>query len=106
SRGTLPASFPPRDPARPADPRLASTEQCTALGRPSAFRQLQLDAAVALVGFLVGRGVERLEFGKAGGDQPLRGYPEKDQILHHGDGARRRQLPVRLEQRRVDWPGV
>ena len=35
------------------------------------FRQLQLDAAVALVGFLRRRGIERLELGKARGDQPL-----------------------------------
>jgi len=38
---------------------------------PSAFRQLQLNAAVALVGFFGRRRVEWLEFGKSGGNQPL-----------------------------------
>ena len=46
-------------------------------GRPLPFRQLQLDAAVALVGFFGRGGVERLEFGKAGGDQPLRRNAER-----------------------------
>jgi len=53
-----------------------------------AFRQLQLDAAVALVGVFGLRGVERLEFGEAGRDQTLRGHAERDQILHHRDRAR------------------
>ncbi len=38
----------------------------------SPFRQLELDAAVAFIGVLGGAGVDRLEFAKAGGDQPLR----------------------------------
>src|SRR6185295_7126728 len=67
----------------------------------SPLRQLQFDAAVALVGFFGGRGVERLEFGEAGGDEALRWHAERDQILHHRDGARRGQFPVRLEQRAV-----
>ena len=66
-----------------------------------AFRQLQLDAAVALVGLFGGRRIQRLEFGKAGGDQPLCGHAERDQILHHRYRPRRGQFPVRLEHRAV-----
>src|SRR5664279_4463734 len=72
----------------------------------SAFRQLQFDTAIALVGFFGGGGVERLEFREAGRDQPLRRHAERNQILHHRDRARRRQFPVRLEQRAADRPHV
>src|SRR5215471_16189859 len=78
----------------------------------SAFRQLQLDAAVALVGFFRRCGIERLELGKAGGDQPLGGHAERNQVLHHRDRARGGELPVRLEQgllvigRTSVWPST
>src|SRR5262245_32400478 len=41
-------------------------------GKELPLGQLELDAAVAPVGLLVGRGVERLELAEAGGDQALR----------------------------------
>ena len=75
------------------------------------LRQLQLDAAVALVGVFGVAGVERLKFGKAGGDQPLRRHAARNQVLHHRDRARRGQLPVRLESglligRTSVWPST
>src|SRR5580700_9867071 len=72
----------------------------------SAFRQLQFDTAIALVGLFGGRGVERLEFGEAGRDQPLRRHAERNQVLHHRDRTRRRQFPVRLVYRAVDRPHI
>jgi hypothetical protein len=53
------------------------------------LRQLQLDAAVLLVGVFGIAGVERLEFREARGDQPLRWHAARDQALHHRDRARR-----------------
>src|ERR1700685_1113911 len=65
----------------------------------SPLRQFQLDAAVVAEGFVAGAGIDRLELAKTGGDQALRRDALADQILHHRDGARRRQVPVRLERR-------
>src|SRR6266852_1967548 len=57
------------------------------------FRQLQLDAAVALVRIFGIAAVERLKLGKAGRDQPLRRHAKRDQVLHHRDRARGGQFP-------------
>src|SRR2546421_11914390 len=48
----------------------------------SPLRQLQLDAAVAAIGFIRRRGVERLELAEAGGDETLRRDALADQVLH------------------------
>src|SRR6202040_544787 len=78
-----------------------------AAGILSPLRQFQLDAPVVAEGFVAVAGVDRLELAKTGGDQALRRYAFADQILHHRDGARRRQFPVRLERRgRAELPRV
>src|SRR5215471_395361 len=64
--------------------------------------QLELDATVATIGLLGLSRVERLELAEAGGDQMLRRNALADEILHHRDGARRRQRPVRGELRSGD----
>src|ERR1043166_4044424 len=68
----------------------------------SPLRQLQLDSAVAAVGVLGPLVVERLELAESGGDQSLRRYPLGDQVLHHRNGARRGERPVRGELGRDD----
>src|ERR1700730_10895889 len=68
----------------------------------SPLRQLQLDAAVAAVGFLGPVGIDRLELAEAGGHQPLRRDALADQVLQHRDRAGRREIPVRSELNAVD----
>src|SRR3954471_22279008 len=72
----------------------------------SPLRQLQLDAAITVEGFIGLVGIDRLKFTKAGGDQPLWRHALGDQILHDRDRARGRQLPVVLELWAVDRPDV
>ena len=64
---------------------------------PLALGQLELDPAVAGEQIVVGSLVDRLELAEARRRQPVRLDALGDQILHHRDGARGRQLPVRLE---------
>ena len=66
------------------------------------LRQLELDAAVARLGVFAFAGIERLELAEARRHQMLGRDALADQILDHGDGARRRQFPVRLEGRGLD----
>src|SRR5262249_6130618 len=74
--------------------------------QPSPLRQLQLERAVAAEGF-IGKGrIERLKFAKPGRDKPLGRHPLRDEILHHGDCPRSRQVPVRTVLRRHDRPYV
>ena len=61
------------------------------------LRELQLDAAVAAVGFVAVAQLQRLELAEAGGHKPLRRHALADEILHDRDGAGRREVPVRLE---------
>ena len=82
---------------------------CRFSGSP--FSQLELDAAIARRRPR-SRRIDRLEFAEARGDQPLRRYAFADEILHHRDRARRRQIPVRLElatggdRRTSVWPST
>ena len=61
---------------------------CSSRRGSSSLRQLQLDAAVAAVGFVARSRIERLEFAEAGRDQALRRDALGDQVLHHRDRAR------------------
>src|SRR3984957_20977944 len=79
-----------RDPAQESSSSMLGPGSALANARLSGtrdlpFRQLQLDAAVALVGFVGGGGVERLEFREAGRGQPLRRPAERNQVTHHRD---------------------
>src|SRR5262249_9051412 len=65
--------------------------------RGLALGQFEFDAAIALVGLFGLAEVDGLELAKAGGDQTLRRNTPGDEILNHGDRARGRQIPVRLE---------
>ena len=60
----------------------------------SAFGQLKLNAAIAPIGVLGYAGIDRLKFAEPGGNQAGRLDALDDQILYHGDRARRRQIPV------------
>src|ERR1700685_3610852 len=74
-----------------------------ASARPaSPLRQLQLDAAIAGEGFLVGSVVDRLERAETGGGEEARVDAVGDEILNDRDGARGGELPVRLERPRSD----
>src|SRR5579871_1795148 len=74
--------------------------------RVSPLRQLQLESAIAAIGFLVTFRIKRLKFAKTGGNEALGRHPLGDQILHHRDRARRRQRPVRGELRGNDRPHI
>src|SRR5207248_520911 len=63
----------------------------------SPLRQLELDAAVAGFRLFSVAGINRLKLAEAGRHQMLGIDPLVDQIFDDGDGAPRRQLPVRLE---------
>ena len=60
----------------------------------SPFGQLKLNAAIASIGVLAGAVVNRLKFTETRGDQARRPDAPVDQIPHHRDRARRRQIPV------------
>src|ERR1700733_10135314 len=69
---------------------------------PSPLRQLQLDAAIAGEGFLVGSVVDRLKLTEAGGCEEVWIDAPGDEILHNLDGPCGGKLPIRLERPRVD----
>src|SRR5262249_34205815 len=72
----------------------------------SSLGQLELNAAIAPIGVLVPAGVDRLDFTQPGSDKARRPDALVDQIPHHRDCARRRQIPVRLELAYDDRPHV
>src|SRR3569623_2707611 len=70
--------------------------------RKSTVGQLELDAAVLGQRFVTVAGIDRTAVAEARGHQMLRLHAVGGELLQHRDGARRAQLPVRGELRRVD----